>query len=78
MQSLRVYCVPKPKPFVWNTGAKNFLSPLPENPESYANCTVEFCFHLLEHTEANRGGDIRAAFDEAGKDSLAELSRSQV
>jgi len=78
LQSLRVYCFPKPKPFVWNTGAKKFILPLPENAESYASCTVEFYSHLLEHTEANKEGDIRAAFVEAGEDSRAELSRAQV
>ena len=28
--SLRIYCYPKPTPFVWNAGANKFLLPLPE------------------------------------------------
>ena len=80
LQSLRVYCFPfsKPKPFVWNADAKKFILPLPEDAENYANCTVDFYSHLLEHTEANRIADIRATFDEAGEDCLAELSCAQV
>ena len=68
----------EPKPFVWNADAKKFILPLPEDAENYSNCTVDFYSHLLEHTEANRMADIRATFDEAGEDSLAELSCAQV
>ena len=39
---------------------------------------MDFYSHLLEHTEANRIADIRATFDEAGEDCLAELSCAQV
>ena len=73
-----MYCLPKPKPFTWNTCAKTFLLPLPENAEDYANCTVEFCSHLLEHTEANREANTRVTFDESGEGSLPELRRAQV
>ena len=45
---------------------------------NYANCTVEFYSNLFERTEANGDADILAASDEAGKDSLPELSRAQV
>jgi len=77
LQSLRAYCFPKPKPFIWNTCAKKFPVPLLENTEDYANCTVEFYSHLLEHTEANREENTRVTFDDSGEGSLAELRRAQ-
>ena len=74
LQSLRIYCFPKPSPFA-----------LPENADCYeggyegdARCTVDFYSHLLVLTVANSEADIRAAFDETGEDSRAELSRAQV
>ena len=77
LQPLRVYCFPKPKPFIWITCVKKFLSRPPGNAEDYANCTVEFDFHLLEHTEANREENTRVTFDDSGEGSLAELRRAQ-
>ena len=43
----------------------------------YADCIVDFYFHLLEHTEANRDDNTRVIFDDAGEGSLAELRRAQ-
>ena len=80
LQSLRVYCFPLPKSFVWNTNAKKFLVPLPENPEEsiedramFALPCIEFYSVLLEHVEANKEENRCVIFDDSGDCSLANL-----
>ena len=81
LQSLRVYCFPLPKSFVWNTNAKKFLVPLPENPEEstedramFALPGIEFYSVLLEHVEANKEENRCVIFDDSGECSRANLS----
>ena len=83
LQSLRVFCFPLPIPFAWNTNARKFLLPLPENPEEgtseramFALPCVEFYSELLEHVEANKEDHKCTVFDESGDCSRANLSLS--
>ena len=80
LQALKVFCFPRPKPFVWNTKARKFSIPLPENPAEktrdramFALPCVEFYIELLMHVEANQEDNKCTVFDDSGDCGLANL-----